>query len=327
MNPFKGLEKLSRDHAERHNIAALLFGAPLPVNVGHRRFTITFEPRRSRYPVRLHGHASGQPLQLDLDAQALLPELARRSLEASGAHACKLIVDACEDWFCALEGLFGFALEVTRVSFDALPDAGAYGLAVTHVQSGRMASVSFHCEAIDRWLRRRSQPPADLRALARRIVVPLPVCLAGPTLSVERMRRIRTGDALVIDKNFYYLRVPLRSGTQRICLKTVGDQIVLDRPLENDREPVTELTSEFIPIDALTFTFDAMIGSLRISLEELSRLRSGSLVSLQISVRERAVTLLCQGLPFAHAELVDIDDVLAVRITSMLQTSNGDATS
>ncbi|MDR5760154.1 FliM/FliN family flagellar motor switch protein [Caballeronia sp. LZ035] len=327
MNPFKGLERLTRDHAERHNIAALLFGAPLPVSVGQRRFTIAFEPRRSRYPVRLHGHASGQPLQLDLDAQALLPELARRSLEASGAHACKLILDACEDWFCALEGLFGFALDVTRVSYDAVPDPGAYGIAVTHVQSGRMASVSFHCEAVDRWLRRRPHPPADLRALARRIVVPLPVCLAGPTLSVARMRRIRTGDALVIDKNLYYLRVPLRSGTQRICLKTIGDQIVLDRPLENDREPVTELTSEFIPIDALTFTFDAMIGSLRISLEELSRLRSGSLVSLQISVRERAVTLLCQGLPFAHAELVDIDDVLAVRITSMLQPTNGDATS
>jgi type III secretion protein Q len=327
VNPFIGLERLTREHARRQNVAALLFGAPIGVSVGHRRFTVAFEPCRSQYPVRLHGTASGQPLQLDLDAQALMPELARRSLEATGSFACKLIADACDDWFCALEGVFGFALEVTGVSFDARPHPGAYGLAVTHLQSGRAASVSFHCEAIDRWLLRRPEPSPDLRALARRIVVPLPVCIAGPTLTVARMRRIRPGDALVIDRRLYYLRVPLRCGTQRLSLKTVGDQIVIDRPLENDRQPVTELTSEFIPIDALTFTFDAMIGSLRISLDELSRLRSGSLVSLQLSVRERAVTLLCQGLPFAQGELVDIDDVLAVRITSIIQPSNAGTSS
>ncbi|MDR5801978.1 FliM/FliN family flagellar motor switch protein [Caballeronia sp. LZ001] len=327
MNPFAGLERLTREQAERQNIAALHFGSDVPVSVGHRRYTLAFEPCRSHYPLRLHGMACGQPLVLDLDARALIPELSRQSLEKTGKLAYKLIADACEDWLGALEGAFGFALDVTGVSYDASPAPGAYGLALTHVQSGRTASLSFHCEAVDRWLRRQPDPQCNSRALARQIVVSIPVCVAGPTLTLLRLRRIRAGDALVLDKSVQYLRLPLRNGTQRILLKTLGDQIVLDRPILNEDNQPSELTSEFIPVEALTFPFDAVIGSMRLSLYELSRLRQGSLVSLQLSVRERSVTLLCQGLPFAKGELVNIDDVLAVRITSVLQSAHPDVAS
>ncbi|SAK61900.1 type III secretion system protein [Caballeronia pedi] len=327
MNPFTGLKRLTRMQAERQNIAALQFGFPALVSVGHRRYALVFEPCRSHYPLRLHGTACGAPLQLDLDAQALLPELSRETLEKAGPHAACLIADACEDWLCALEGVFGFALDVTAVSFDVAPDPGAYGLALTHVQSGRTAGFSFHNEAVDLWLRRRRDPLCDLRALARRVVVAVPVCIAGPTLSLPRLRRIRPGDALVLDRHVRYLCLPLRDGMRRFLLKTQGDQTMIDRSMIDEQHPAPELTSEFIPIDALTFSFDAMIGSLRLTLDELSRLRSGSLVSLQIAVRERAVTLLCQGMPFARGELVDIDDVLAVRITSLVRSPDTDRAS
>jgi len=322
MNPFIGLARFTRNDAERLNIAALQFGAPWSVSVGPRRYTLAFEPCRKRYPLRLNGTASGEPFELDLDAGALIPALSARSLAQTGPLAHHLVVDACEDWLCALEGLFGFALEISAVSYDAEPDATAYALALTHVQSGRMASLSFRCETVDQWLRSRTPSPADLRALTRQIVVSVPVCIAGPTLSFSRLRNIRAGDALVLDQRLHYLRLPLRDGAQRVLLKYSGDQIMIDRPIVDEQNPAPELTSEFIPIDALNFSFDAMIGSLRLSLFELSRLRTGSLVSLQLSVRERAVTLLCQGVPFARGELVDIDDVLAVRITSLAQPAN-----
>ncbi|WP_322062487.1 FliM/FliN family flagellar motor switch protein [Paraburkholderia sp. J63] len=327
MNPFIGLPSFTRDQAERLNIAALQFGVPWPVNVGPRRFTLAFEPCRPRYPLRLHGTASGAPLELDLDASALIPALAVQSIAQAGPLAHRLIADACEDWLCALEGAFGFALEISAVSYDATPHPDAYGLALTHLRSGRMASLSFRCEAVDLWLRARPPMRADLQSLARQIVVDVPVCIAGPTLSFSRVRRIRAGDALVLERRTHYLRVPLRDGAQRILLKISGDQAVVDRPLMEEESKTPELSSEFIPIDALTFTFDAMIGSLRLSLYELSRLRSGSLVSLQLSLRERAVTLLCQGVPFARGELVDIDDVLAVRITSTVQPAQVESAS
>lgn len=317
--PLTHLPRLTREACERHNVAALHFGASWPVRVGHSRYALAFAPARARYPLRLHGTASGEPLALDLDAQALLPELAAHTLAQTGPLAHRLIVDACDEWLCALEGLFGFALEIVAVSFDVEPDHEAYGLALTHLSSGRMAALSFRCAAIDEWLRRRAYATRDLSALARQIVVPLPVCIAGPTLTFTRLRRIRAGDALVLDARTHYLRVPLRDGTQRLLLNPSGDHAVIDRPLVDEASQPPELSSEFIPIDALTFTFDAMIGSLRLSLYELSRLRQGSIVSLQLSVRERAVTLLCQGVPFARGELVDIDDVLAVRVTSIVQ--------
>ncbi|MGA7778896.1 MAG: FliM/FliN family flagellar motor switch protein [Paraburkholderia sp.] len=327
MSPFIGLPRLTREHAERQNIAALQFGTPWPVSVGHRRYSLMFGPCRARYPMRLHGCASGKQLELDLDAEALIPELATRSLAQTGPLAHQLIVDACGDWLCALEGAFGFALDISAVSYGAAPIPGAYGLVLTHEQSGRMASLAFRCEAVDLWLRNRVVPPRELGALARQIVVAIPACIAGPTLSFSRVRRIRPGDALALDRRTHFLRVPLRDGAQRILLKYSGDQAMVDRPLIDDESKVPELTSEFIPIDALTFTFDAMIGSLRLSLHELSRLRNGSLVSLQLSVRERTVTLLCQGVPFGRGELVDIDDVLAVRITSITQPAPMDASS
>ncbi|WP_433706285.1 FliM/FliN family flagellar motor switch protein [Paraburkholderia sacchari] len=322
MNPYIGLPRFTRDQAERQNIAALQFGTPWFVNVGSRRYTLAFERCRQRYPLRLHGTASGAPLELDLDASALVPALTAQSISKAGPLAHQLIAEACEDWLCALEGAFGFALEINAVSYDATPNPDAYGLALTHVRSGRMASLSFRCEAVDLWLRARASVRADLQSLARQIVIGIPVCIAGPTLSFSRVRRIRAGDALVLDRHTHYLRVPLRDGAQRILLKLSGDHAVVDRPLMEEENNKPELSSEFIPIDALTFTFDAMIGSLRLSLYELSRLRSGSLVSLQLSLRERAVTLLCQGVPFAHGELVDVDDVLAVRITSIIHPSH-----
>ncbi|WP_321890023.1 FliM/FliN family flagellar motor switch protein [Paraburkholderia bannensis] len=324
MNPLIGLAQFTRDQAERLNVAALQFGVSWPISVGTRRYTLTFEPCRRRYPLRLRGNAAGEPFELDIEAGALMPALCARGVAQTGPLAHQFVADACTDWLCAIEGLFGLTLAIDSVSYDAEPEPGAYGLALTHQQSGRAANFSFRCQAVDGWLRSRAPAPATLHALARQIIVSVPVCIAGPALSFSRVRNIRAGDALVLDRRTHFLHLPLRDGAQRILLKQSGDRMMIDRPLVDEQARQHELSSEFIPIDALTFTFDAMIGSLRLSLFELSRLRSGSLVSLQLSVRERAVTLLCQGVPFARGELVDIDDVLAVRITSIVQPAQED---
>lgn len=322
MNPLLGLERMALEHAGRHNIAALHFGTPYPVMVGARRFTLQFEPCLARYPLRLHGTASGKPFALDCEAQALFPELSWHALAQTGDAAYRLIADAFEDWLCALEGVFGFSIELSGVTFDTTPERGAYGLCLTHVQSGRIAHFSFHSDAIDHWLQLRAAPKAGAAALAMQIVIGVPVCIAGPSLSLRRVRKIRPGDALLLDTTTYYLRVPLRTGARRISLKFAGEQILIDRPMIDDQKQPLEMTSELIPLDALTFAFDAVLGTLSLSLHEVSRLRPGSVVSLQLPVRNRAVTLLCQGVPFARGELIDIDDALGVRISSMTQLAD-----
>src|SRR5690349_19879631 len=94
--------------------------------------------------------------------------------------------------------------------------------------------------------------------------------------------------------------------------------------IDDDRDQL-EITSEFIAIDALTFAFDAVLGTVSLSVPELADLRTGSILSLQIPVRERSVTLLCQGVPFARGELIDIDDALGVRITDMTRAASPDS--
>ncbi|MEX3931628.1 FliM/FliN family flagellar motor switch protein [Paraburkholderia phymatum] len=317
MSPWQDMERISLIHAERHNIAALHFGMAYPISVGKRTFTLQFEPCRASYPLRLHAHAMGAPLTLDCDAQALFPDLARQSLAQAGERAALLIEEAFEDWLSALEGVFGFSIGVTGVSFDSVPQPGAYGLVLTHAGSHRAAHFALDSTAVDQWLKRQPVRVEDSSRLARRLVLPVSVCMAGPALTLQRLRRIRRGDALLLNRSSQYLRLPLRHGARRILLQPSGDYMSIDRPMIDDANASAEMTSELIPASALTFSFDAVIGTLSLTLDELTRLRAGSIVSLQFPVRRHAVLLLCQGVPFARCELIDIDDALGVRIVDL----------
>ncbi|NKJ45236.1 hypothetical protein CIC12_00425 [Burkholderia sp. SG-MS1] len=317
MTPWRDIERISLEHARRQNVAALHFGVAYPVSVGKQAFTLQFESCRASYPLRLHGQAGGATLTLDCDAQALFPELARQSLTLAGANAHVLITQAFEDWLSALEGLFGFTVDVSSTSFDVTPASGAYGLVLTHSRTHRAAHFALDSEAVDQWLKHRPVPVEDRAHLSRRLRLPVPVCKAGPALTLRRLRRIRCGDALLLDPTSLYLRLPLCHGARRIFLKPSGEYMLIDRPMIDEDTDSTEMTSELVPASALTFSFDAVIGTLSLTLDELTRLRTGSIVSLQLPVRRNSVLLLCQGVPFARGELIDIDDALGVRIVDL----------
>ncbi|ALL66361.1 Type III secretion inner membrane protein [Paraburkholderia caribensis MBA4] len=311
------MERISASHAERHNVAALHFGTAYPISVGKRAYTLQFELRRERYPLRLHAQAAGQVLLIDCDAQALFPELNRQTLAQAGESAPSLFADAFEEWLSALEGLFGFALNLTDVSFDAQPSRGAYGLVLTHVRTHRAAHFALESAAVDAWLKRQRVSAGELARYGRRLVLPVSVCMEGPALTLQRLRRIRPGDALLLNRSSQYLRLPLRHGARRILLQSSGEHMVIDRPMIDDANASSEMTSELIPTSALMFSFDAVIGTLSLTLDELAHLRTGSIVSLRLPLNRHAVVLLCQGIPFARGELIEIDDALGVRIVDM----------
>lgn len=93
---------------------------------------------------------------------------------------------------------------------------------------------------------------------------------------------------------------------------------MIDQVLTEAATPL-EVSSELLPIDALTFPFDAVLGTLSLSVAELAHLREGSIVAFRLPTRERKVTLLCQGIPFARGELIDIEGSLGVRVTRLTQ--------
>ncbi|MEM5342736.1 FliM/FliN family flagellar motor switch protein [Paraburkholderia azotifigens] len=322
MSPWQDMERVTLAHAKRHNVAALHFGTPYSVSVGKRAFSLQFEPCRARYPLRMHARAMGEPMSLDCDVQALFPELNGQALTQAQEKAPQLIAEALDEWLSALEGAFGFAIDITGVSFDAAPPPGAYGLVLTHARSHRTAHFALDSPAVDQWLAHRAVPAAQMAGLGSRLSVRVPVCMAGPALSMQRLRKIRPGDALLVDPSHQYLRVPLRHGARRILLTQSGAHMAVDHPLIDDAGESTEMTSELIPANALTFSFDAVIGTLSFALDDLMRLRPGSIVSLQLPVRRHAVTLLCQGIPFARGELIDIDDALGVRIVDLTHLSD-----
>ncbi|MEA3128844.1 MAG: type secretion protein, partial [Paraburkholderia sp.] len=170
--------------------------------------------------------------------------------------------------------------------------------------------------AVDAWLRRHPPVRPTSDALLRRLYVRMPICLAGPSMPLPRLRKVTVGDALLFDSQSYYLRVPLRLGACRILLKFTEEHTLIDHVL-NDETPPVEVTSELLPIDALTFAFEAVLGTLSLSVAELAHLRQGSIVAFRLPSRERSVTLLCQGIPFARGELIDIDGSLGVRVTRL----------
>jgi type III secretion protein Q len=316
MSLWLDMETLARADAERHNLAIRHFGRPQAVRVGARRFTLEFEPCRARYPLLVSGTAGQAPFSAACDAGALLPELAQSVIAERGDTALMHVVDALSDWLCALEGLFGFTIDVTAVAFNAFTPPGAYGIAVTHAASGRAAHFSFCSPAVDAWLQRRMPVPLSNDALLRRLYVRLPICMPGPSMSLPRLRKIAVGDALLFDRSSCYLRVPLRLGACRILLKFTEEHTLIDHVL-NDEIPPAEMTSELLPIDSLTFAFDAMLATLSLSVAELAHLRQGSIVAFRLPANERKVTLLCQGIPFARGELIDIEGSLGVRVTRL----------
>ncbi|WP_454824951.1 FliM/FliN family flagellar motor switch protein [Paraburkholderia xenovorans] len=318
MNLWHDMETVTLSDVERTNLAIRHFGHPHAVSVGARRFTLQFEACRARYPLRVSGVAGQVPFSAACDAGALLPELAPSVIDARGDAALGHVADALNDWLCALEGLFGFTIELTGVAFDGVPEQGAYGLAVTHTASGRAAHFSFLSPAVDAWLQLRAPPVPSREALLSRLYVRLPICLPGPSLSVPRLRRIAAGDALLFDRHSSYLRVPLRMGTCRILLKFTEEYTLIDHVMTDETQPV-EMTSELLPIDSITFAFEAVLGTLSLSVAELAHLREGSIVAFRLPARERKVTLLCQGIPFARGELIDIEGALGVRVTRLTQ--------
>ena len=318
MTLWHDMETLALADVERTNLAIRHFGNPHVVSVGTRRFTLQFEPCRASYPLRVSGFAGQAPFSADCDAGALLPELAPSVLDARGEAVLTHVADALNDWLCALEGLFGFTIDLTSVAFDAAPEQGAYGLAVTHTTSGRAAHFAVRSAAVDAWLRLRIPPVPSREALLNRLYVRLPVCLPGPWLSLPRLRRIAVGDALLFDRHSTYLRVPLRIGTCRILLKFTQEYTLIEHVMTDETPPV-EVTSELLPIDSITFAFEAVLGTLSLSVAELAHLREGSIVAFRLPARERKVTLLCQGIPFARGELIDIEGALGVRVTRLTQ--------
>ncbi len=135
MNLWHDMETVTLADVERTNLAIRHFGHPHAVSVGARRFTLQFEACRARYPLRVSGVAGQVPFSAGCDAGALLPELAPSVIDSRGDAALGHVADALNDWLCALEGLFGFTIELTGVAFDGVPEQGAYGLAVTHTAS------------------------------------------------------------------------------------------------------------------------------------------------------------------------------------------------
>ncbi|WP_144142608.1 FliM/FliN family flagellar motor switch protein [Paraburkholderia sp. BCC1884] len=316
MTLWPDLETFALADAERHNLALRHVGRRKTVRVGTRCFTLEFEPCRARYPLHLSGVAAQLPFSAVCDAGALLPALAPSVIDPLGDRAPGHVAGVLSDWLCALEGLFGFTIDVSGVALDAAPEPGAYGIAVTHTASHRTAHFSFCSPAVDSWLRRHVPPERVSETLLQRLYVRMPICVSGPSLALPRLRKLAAGDALLFDRDACYLRVPLRLGACRILLKFSEEQTLIDHVL-NDETPPVEVTSELLPIDALTFAFEAVLGTLSLSVAELAHLRQGSIVAFRLPARERTVTLLCQGIPFARGELIDIEGSLGVRVTRL----------
>ncbi len=67
-------------------------------------------------------------------------------------------------------------------------------------------------------------------------------------------------------------------------------------------------------VEQIMLEVDVVLMSLRLSVEEVARLRPGSTLELPGSIERTQVTLHCEGTPFAQGELVRVGETLGVVI-------------
>ena len=288
MTLWPDLETLALADAERHNLAIRHFGRPRAVRVGTRRFTLEFEPCRARYPLLLSGVAAQAPFSAACDAGALLPELTPAVIGARGDTAADARRRRVERLVVRARRPVRLHDRTHRRRFRRRPAERA-----PTASPSRMWRVA--ARPISRFAAPRSMhgcdgtcraPPSGDGAAAPPVRPHADLRRRPVDVRCRACARSRWATRCCSTVDSCYLRVPLRLGACRILLKFTEEHTLIDHVL-NDETPPVEVTSELLPIDALTFAFDAVLGTLSLSVAELAHLRQGSIVAFRLPARER----------------------------------------
>ena len=162
------------------------------------------------------------------------------------------------------------------------------------------------------------------------VPIGLSVQLGQCSLPLEELRQLETGDALRITPRIprrrnggLPVRVVDRKGLFGCRARLVDDQLTLETPMNpmTDTSPLrpnsptpTKISEEQL-LSSIENELTFELGSMRMTLAEIARLRVGQAVRLGIGLQDQPVRILTAGRLIARGELAAVGDELVVVVT------------
>lgn len=306
------------------------FGA-LPLEVLGVRCEARWRPALPRYPVTFHLQTAAGRVRIGCDLGALWPELAAdglremlaapadgalEALEGGSPDDPSVLVFLLGEWIDLLERVLGETPTLRRVCFDQAWPRAHWAVRVVDAQ-GHSGTVAFAGQAIcDALVDGVAAAPQRYTRFAQ---VPLTLSwrVAAPTLAFEQLATLVEHAVLLLDEQPVELCLPGRHG--RICLRGYeqqGEFMVTGVDLKTDAHfQANPVETGLVPLDMIMASIDVLLDTLVMPLSDIVSLAPGSVLSLSQLQTGRAVTLRCNGAPFARGEVIAVGQRLGVLIT------------
>ncbi|HEY9255588.1 MAG TPA: FliM/FliN family flagellar motor switch protein [Stenotrophomonas sp.] len=300
------------------DLHARLRGLCMEICSGRRRFCMrVMQAAPAAWtPIRLQVRSSLGAGHLELDLAAIEPALSLPLQPHISASQLSTVLGAHSHYLCLLEGLLGTALHVDKARLHRRPARYALALEVTDSDRGRRGRIGLSgdglIEALQRTQAYQAWQSRQQAAIQRELQVRAWICLRACGLTLAQLARARPGAVVRIPSEQKLLRLRLAQGFAEYSLQIQDMTCMIQSPPSFPRAPA----SSVVAVEQIMLEVDVVIMSLRLSVEEVARLRPGSTLQLPGSPERKDVTLRCEGTPFAHGELVRLGETLGVVIES-----------
>jgi len=309
--PYRSLR-----HARHADAQAQWHDFCLDAFAGRQRYRLRVVPTPTAVaaPLRLRVHSNLGAGQLELDLAALDPGAEPMFAEHFPGDRLGALLCAHSAPLCALEGALGTSLQIDKVLLRSRAARSALTLEITDSVRGRSGRIGLGGDGFLRALQRR-QDAADWRwlrhlACRRPLQVGAWICLRAGRLALPRLMQIQAGAVVRVRSEQPLLRLRLAQGHTDFPLTVQDTRCMIQSP------PSTPPPADapLVAVDQLMLEVDVVLANLRLSVEDIARLRPGMTLDLCQPLAHTQVTLRCEGTPFAHGELVRLGERLGVVI-------------
>ncbi|EJN02574.1 FliM/FliN family flagellar motor switch protein [Herbaspirillum sp. YR522] len=294
--------------------------APRHVRLLDDNLVVGASPARARYPITLHLRSADGTLQLGCDLQPLLPEMAcdvLPPLAADDGPEHRRATWMLAPWIDCLTQQLGQQLHLERITHDAPWEPGHWAMQVWRSgapgQSGTLGVTGSLLPRLAAALPARASRYTHLA----HIPITLHWRIRAPALSHAQLQALDLKSVILLQYPEAELCLSGRHGTIRLRGTTEqGDFLMNDIHLASDDMLASpHPPGGMIPLDMLMASVDVVLDSIVMPLSEIAALAPGSALPLSQFDSGRAVTLRCNGVPFARGEVVVIGERLGVVLT------------
>ena len=316
MKPWAQLAYRSRRQTQLADALAQLRDFSCEISAGRRRYRVRVAQATPAAwtPIRLRANCSLGTGHVDLDLCAIDPVLSNTVAGRIAAESLDAALAAQGAHLCVLEGLIGTELQFDHGTLQRRPRRSALVLEIYDGNTCRIGHIGLSGPDLVGAVQRRQEFAAWQSRQQQQMRDPLRVrawiCFRASRLGFGQLARARVGAVMRIANEQLLLRLRLAHGHVDFPLSLQDTRCMIQSP-PSQPPPGTAAS---VAVDQIMLDMDVVLASLRLSVEEISRLRPGTTLELPTPLSRSDVVLRCEGTPFAYGELVRVGERLGVVI-------------